>query len=256
MPYLHRIIFRTRPAVFFIPILLALVAISGCAEIREDLGLKQPEPVIQTAGELAVLGMESFNVGKYHSAITNFEEITERYPFDPIAHLARLKTADCHYYMEEYPEAKMFYQEFKERAPRNEAIPYVMFQIGMCDLKMTDRIDRNVNGAKDAIQSFSLLLNAFENSPYHREAKARTRAAKEFLVNHEFFIAIFYVRTEKYGAATHRLNYLIKNYPDAQITPRAKTLLKRIEAGNPPKMGVNSWLPDFNMPDYKLFSFD
>jgi len=69
-------------------------------------------------------------------------------------------------------------------------------------------------------------------------------------------VAIFYVRTKKYGAATHRLKYIINTYPDALITPKAKTLLKQIKAGNPPKVGINSWLPKFTMPDYKLFTAD
>ncbi len=254
MSYLHHLLNSRHHTFTFAITIIALLLLAGCAGLSEDLGFEQAEPVVKTADELAILAMEDFNVGKYHSAVEKFDEIIERYPFSPRALLAELKAADCHYYMEEYPEASLLYEEFKKRHPTNEAVPYVMFQIGMCDLKQTDRIDRNVNGARNAIQSFSSLLRAFPDSPYTKEAEARIRSAKEFLVNHEFLVAVFYVRTEKYKAATHRLKYLISTFPEALITPKAKTLLKRIQDGNPPKIGVNNWLPDLTMPDYKLFT--
>jgi outer membrane protein assembly factor BamD len=256
--YQYSFLRAPRPAFLFLLILLLFPSflLSGCSGISEDLGLEHSEPVVQNADELAILAMADFNVGRYHSAITKFEEIIERYPFSPRALLAELKAADCHYYMEEYLEGKLLYQEFIKRHPTNEAIPYVMFQIGMCDLNQTDRIDRNITGAKEAIQSFSQLLRAFPDSPYSKEAQSRILAAKEFLVNHEFFVAVFYVRTEKYSAAEHRLNYLITTYPDALITPKAKKLLQRLKDGDPPKIGISSWLPDVSMPEYTLFPSD
>jgi outer membrane protein assembly factor BamD len=200
--------------------------------------------------------MDDFSVGKYHTARKSFEEVMDRYPFSPQAMLAELKAADCHYYQENYAEAKVLYQQFEERHPTNEAIPYVMFQIGMCDFSRTDRIDRDTSGARDAIQSFSRLLRAYPNSPYTNEAKARIEAAREFLVNHEYYVAVFYLRTDRVDEAAHRLKYLIAMYPDATIIPTAKKLLELIEAGNPPKMGLTSWLPSLGLPDWKLFGGD
>jgi len=170
MSYLPPLLVRNHYSVLLIPILIIFLTISGCAGISEDLGLEKTKEVVQTADELTILAMEDFNVGKYHSAILKFEEIIERYPFSPRALLAELKSADCHYYMEEYLEAGMLYQEFKKRHPTNEAISYVMFQLGMCDLKQTDRIDRNITGAKNAIQSFSRLLKAFPDSPLYQRS--------------------------------------------------------------------------------------
>ncbi len=233
-------------------VLIQTSLLTGCSSINENLGFSESED-LKSADDLAIDAMDSFNVGRYRAALTAFEEILDRYPFSTPAMLAELKSADCHYYLEEYQEAKLLYEEFKERHPTNEAIPYVMFQIAMSDLSQTDRIDRNVSGAKYAIDSFTKLLRAFPDSPYTQEAKARIRAAREFLVNHEFYVAVFYIRTEKYDEAKHRLKYLLTTYPDAMIQPRAKQLLDRLEAGDPPKMGVNKWLPDLTMPDFNLF---
>jgi outer membrane protein assembly factor BamD len=229
------------------------LALSGCATLRSWFGFDDSTTIQQSAESLAVEGMDDFNVGKYHSALTKFEEIMDRFPFSPQAMLAELKAADSHYYQKNYLEAKVLYQQFEERHPTNEAIPYVMFQIGICDYARTDRIDRDTSGARDAIQSFSRLLRAYPDSPYTAEAKARIQAAREFLINHEYFVAVFYVRTKRYSEAAHRLRYLITMYPDSPITANAEKLLARIEEGNPPRMGLNRWLPRLTMPDWKLF---
>lgn len=211
---------------------------------------EQKEAAEESAGDLAMAGMDAYNEGDYHGALESFNAIMDQHPFSPQAALAELKAADCHYYREEYLEAKMLYQEFEERHPTNEAIPYVMFQLGMCDFSRTDRIDRDITGAQDAIQSFSRQLRAFPDSPYAREARARIHAAREFLVNHEYFVAVFYIRTKRYDQAMHRLKYLLAMYPGSTISPKAQTLLERLEAGNPPTMGLKKWLPDLSMPDW------
>lgn len=235
---------------------ILLIALNGCATLGEWLGFESSQSVEKTSNTLAIEGMEDFNVGDYFNALEKFEEILDRFPFSPEAMLAELKAADSHYYLDHYLEAKVLYQQFEERHPTNEAIPYVMFQIGMCDFARTDRIDRDISGAKDAIQSFSRLLRAHPNSPYTNEAKARIRAAREFLVNHEFFVAVFYLRTDRYTEAAHRLKYIIAMYPDASITPKATKLLDRIEAGDPPRIGFSRWLPKLTMPDWQLFGSD
>jgi len=210
----------------------------------------------ELAESLIVQGMDAYNVGDYHEALKAFDQILDQYPFSRQATLAELKAADSHFYREEYVEAKVLYQEFEERHPTNEAVAYVMFQTGMCDFRRTDRIDRDISGAQEAIQNFSKLLRAFPDSPYTREAKAHIAAAREFLVNHEYFVAVFYVRTEKYEQAQHRLKYLLNMYPDAAIVPKAKALLQRLEAGEPPRWGLRKWMPSLTMPDLIFWDDD
>lgn len=248
----------------FLALLLALtLALGGCSTFSgmfdsltfgEQDGKK--EQAQEAAESLIVQGMDAYNVGDYYEALQAFDQILDQYPFSPQAILAELKSADCHFYRQEYLEAKALYKQFEERHPTNEAIPYVIFQIGMCDFKRTDRIDRDITGAEESIKTFSRLLRAFPNSPYTREAKAHIEAARSFLANHEYFVAVFYVRTEKYDQAKHRLNYLINMYPKADIIPKARKLLARLEAGKPPRWGLRAWLPDLTMPALKFWQSD
>ena len=199
------------------------------------------------AKTLLAKGMDDYNVGKYFTAIESFQEILNHYPFSPEAPLAELKAADCSYHLERYSEALVLYEEFANRHPTNESIPYVLFQRGMSNFKQIDRVDRDTTGAIKSINFFKQLLKSYPNSPYTGEAKARIEAAGDFLADHEFFVVEYYIRTEKYDQAKVRLKYMLAKYPERAIAAQAKDLLARLEAGDPPKSILTSWLPKFNL---------
>jgi outer membrane protein assembly factor BamD len=237
-------------------ILILLLNIAGCAKMKDMLTFtgEAEDTATLTVKNLVTKGMDDYAVGKYFTALEYFQEILDRYPFAPEATLAELKAADCNFFLENYAEALVLYEAFEEKHPTNEAMPYVIFQKAMCNYKQIDRIDRDVSGAEKAVQLFSQLIRAYPNSPYTSEAKARIKAARQFIANHEFFVVDFYIRRNKISEAETRLKYILATYPDAEIAPEAKKLLARIQAGNPPKQTLSSWLPKVALPDWAKFS--
>ena len=230
-------------------LLLGSLTLSGCSTFsgmfsKFSFG-EDEDPKSLPPETLITQGMDAYNVGDYSEAQKNFKLILDEHPFSAQAILAELKAADANYYNKQYPEAKVLYKAFEEHHPTNEAIPYVMFQIGMCDYNRSDRIDRDVSGPQEAIKSFNRLINAYPQSPYAKEAKTKIQDSKEFLINHEYMVAVFYVRTERYPEAKHRLKYMLTMYPDSNLAPQAKALLEHLEAGNPPAWGMGQWLPEF-----------
>jgi len=241
--------------IFFLLVFLVPLAFSpGCTKVKETFRIEEKAEVHLPAEQLIIKGMEEFNIGKYFLAIDYFNEILDRYPFSPQAPLAELKAADCNYYMERYEEALVLYNKFEERHPTNEAIGYVMYQKGMCSYNRIDRIDRDISGAIGSIQAFQELLRAFPQSPYTNEAEARIKAATEFLVNHEFSVVEFYLRTEKYNQAEARLRYVLAMYPESRVAPQAQEILDLIEAGTPPKRGFGHWFKNLSLPDWMDFT--
>lgn len=233
--------------------LLLPLILSGCGDVTIfGFGAKEDADLNAPSRELIVKGMDEFNVGKYYMAAKYFEEILDRYPFSPEAPLAELKAADSNYFMGRYAEALLLYEEFESRHPTNEAIPYVMYQKGMSNYKQIDRVDRDTTGAVKAIQNFSQLLRAYPYSPYSEEAKARIRAANEFLVHHEYFVVKFYLRTKKYNQAKTRLKYLLNMYPDSSIAPQAKELLTKLESEDYPDTSMSDYFPEFTLPDWSF----
>ena len=184
-----------------------------------------------------------------YTAVEFFNDILNRFPFSPEATLAELKAADCSYYLERYVEALLLYEEFENRHPTNESIPYVMYQKAMCNYKQIDRVDRDTAGAIKVNRVVQPAPEGLSEVPLHRmKQKSRIKTATEFLANHEYFVVEYYVRTEKYDQAIVRLKYLLVMYPESDIAAKAQPLLARIEAGDPPRSRLASWFPKLSLP--------
>lgn len=244
--------FALRCSCFLVPVFLLFVT-AGCSDKSlnftsiDEEGKEVKADLELPAKTLLIKGMDDYNVGKYFTAIEFFDKILKKYPFSPEAPLAELKAADCNYYLERYAEALVLYEEFENRHPTNESIPYVIFQRAMCNFKQIDRVDRDTSGAVKAIAFFKQLLKAYPDTPYSAEAKDHIATANEFLANHEYFVVEYYVRTEKYDQAKVRIKYLLAMYPDTKIASKANEMLARLEKGDPPRSLLTSWLPKLNL---------
>lgn len=202
--------------------LIILMLLAACS------GLENKEEI--PAEDLAKKGLEQYNHGKYFLAVETFNIIKERFPFSRFSLLAELKSADSKFYMKDYAEAVELYRAFEENHPTNEAIPYVIFQIGRSHYRTIDTIDRDTSGARLAIKAFARLLRTFPDSPYTEEARVLTQKANNFLAEHELGVANFYLRTNEFDQARGRAEYLLSSYPDSPAAAQAKELLNRLEA--------------------------
>ncbi|MDF1615126.1 outer membrane protein assembly factor BamD [Desulfurivibrio dismutans] len=233
-------------------LLVLLLTVSGCGtKNRGQSAEAEADP--QVPELLAMEGMEKFNQARYRQALEIFQGLKERYPFSSVGILAELKVADATYYLRRYDEALPLYREFENNHPTNEAIPYVMFQIGMCHYQRIGTIDRDPAHALNAIAAFTRLNRAFPDSPYREEAEARIMAARDFMARHEMFVAGFYLNTKEYEQAERRLAYLIDNYPESAIIPEAEDILAALEAGEPPRRNWRDFVPDFSLGSWRDF---
>jgi outer membrane protein assembly factor BamD len=201
---------------------LTLMLLAGCS-----LGKNLEE---ESAEELAKKGLQYYNVGNYYRARETFTVIMERFPFSRFSLLAELKAADCEYYQKNYPEALVLYQQFEKNHPTNEAVPYVLFQVGRSHYNQIDAIDRDTSQAFEAIKAFDRLLRTFPKTPYEEEAKSLIARSRTFLAEHELYVANFYFRTRKYEEAKGRAEFLLANYPETEPAAEARELLDAIAA--------------------------
>lgn len=209
--------------------LLLLMFLAGCGNLNLDNKAEMP------AEDLAKKGLVQYNNGKYFLAVETFNTIKERFPFSRFSLLAELKSADCKFYLRDYGESLELYRAFEKNHPTNEAMPYVIFQIGRSHYRTIDTVDRDITGARAAIKAFARLLRTFPNTPYTEEARVLSRKANNFLAEHELYVANFYMRTKEFGQAKGRAEYLLTGYPDTPAAVQAKDLLNKVEAATRPE---------------------
>jgi outer membrane protein assembly factor BamD len=203
---------------FFCLVLL----VSGCSWFQEK--------DVKSAPELAADGMEEYRQGNYKKAIENFEKLRDWYPFDKYAILAELKIADSHYQLKEYDEAVIAYQEFESLHPMNEAMPYVVYQIGRCYYEQITTVDRDQSAARKALINFERLQKQFPDHQYSKRAGEHINACLKSLAGHELYVGKYYFKKKNYKAALSRFKNIIYDFPDMGIHKEALDYLSLCEA--------------------------
>jgi len=197
----------------FVASIILLLVLSGCGmfQTRDDI----------PAYELASDGMENFKAGRYSKAIESFEKLKDWYPFSKYAILAELKIADAYFNLEEYEEAIFAYEEFENLHPRNEATPYVVYQIGICYFNQIDTIDRDQTVAKRALDTFNRMIKQFPKDAYAGRAELHVKKCLQSLSGHEYYVGLYYYKRKHYSAALGRFKTVITDYPDVGIHRKA-----------------------------------
>lgn len=233
-----------------IVLLLILFVCSGCAWFQSK---KE-----RSADELITDGMEYYEDGDYKKAIESFEKLKDWYPFSKYAILAELKIADAHFHREQYEEAIFAYEEFESLHPRNEAIPYVIYQIGLCYFEQVDTIDRDQSNTQKALDTFNRLIKTYPDNEYSRKALAHRTQCQKTLAGHDMYVGKFYFKDQHYKAALHRFQSVVTQYPDVGVHNQAlhyisaceKTMQEEADQGRP-----SEGSPEKKPPLWKVLKF-
>ncbi len=180
--------------------------------------------------ELVATGMDLYKREKFRDALETFQHLKDWYPFSKYTSLAELKIADAHYQLEEYEEAIFAYQEFKSLHPRNEAIPYVIYQVGLCYFDRMDSIDRDQSVVRQALESFQRLVAQHPESPYAGKARKHIEECKKSLAGHEMYVGRYYYKTKHYRGALARFKRVLSDYPNAGFGQEARQYIDRCQA--------------------------
>ena len=159
--------------------------------------------------------MTNMQKKNYEAARKDFQALKEHYPYSKYAPLAELKLGDARYYNKEYSEASMAYEEFVRLHPRNEVVPYVLYQIGMCHFLLFSATDRDPEETRSAIETFQKLIQAFPQSEYAVRGKKQLFECQKRLVAHEYSVGEFYFRLKEYRSTKDRLDKIVREYPQA-----------------------------------------
>ncbi len=160
-------------------------------------------------------GLVRFNKRDYSEALKRFQELKANFPDNPPYTLwAELKVGDCHFLKKEYVEAIAAYEEFKKIHPTHEEMPYVQYQIGMSHFKQMLSLDRDQTATKKALSNFEYLSANYPPSLFTEKAKEKIKICRKQLADHEFYVGNYYYKQKNYGAASHRFQELVANFPE------------------------------------------
>ncbi len=170
-------------------------------------------------------GLEELKDENYPEAVKYFSFVKSKFPFSKYAVLAELALADTQVQRGNHQEAIDAYKTFARLHPTHERVEdgYVAFKVGECYVReMPDdwflappSYEKDQSAVRDALRELTDFMDKFPESRYVPQAKEHRREVLRRLIDHEVYVARFYLDRDEPKAAALRLEGAIKRYPDS-----------------------------------------
>ena len=151
-----------------------------------------------------------------------------------------MKRGEAFFDKEEYAEALVEYNHFLDLHRVHVLAPYAAFRIGETHFKMAKSIDRDPEPLQKAITALERMRKDFPGSRYDTQAQQKIQECHDWLAQMHLFVGQFYYRRGSYLAAAHRVEQVMKSYPDKPVAPDALYFL----AMTYHELGADDWARD------------
>jgi outer membrane protein assembly factor BamD len=168
---------------------------------------------------------KSLDKRDYDKAIKYLTQIEIRFPYSRFATQAQIDLAYAEYKNGDSELAINAIERFVKLHPNSPAIDYAYYLKALCNFRGDlglfssyigqDPTERDPKAARDAFEGFKELAIRFPNSKYTPDAIERMRYLIDALASYEIHVARYYLRRGAYIAAANRVQYSLKEYPQA-----------------------------------------
>ena len=190
------------------------------ANVRTPFGLSRTRA--DTPQALYELGERLLKRGSHDEAITQFEQVRNRFPFNAYSILAELRIADCLYEKSDYLEASDAYRRFARLHPRDENVAYAAWRSGDAEMRLAPRL-----ASRDQTYSFRALgylldfRSRYPESEWLDEVEGAITDLRERLGRRLLLIGNYYLGQKEWAAAANRYEMMLDRYGDTENAERA-----------------------------------
>ena len=209
------------PVAVAVALAVALAATSGCATSEEA---KAPTYSL-TAKQNYEKGLAQLKDENYPDAARYFSFVKQKFPFSKYAVLAELALADSQFARANYQEAIDAYKNFLRLHPTHEHVEdgTVAYKICECYVReMPDdfflvppAFEKDQTSVRDALRELNDFIDKYPDSKFLKDARTSRREVLRRLIEHEVYVARFYLDRDHPKAAILRLEGALRLYPDS-----------------------------------------
>lgn len=209
---------------------LACLVLSGCAGDgqKDDTDIWSETKLYSEANE-RLNDADFAKCGKY------FEKLEARFPFGPYSQQAQINAAYCYWKAQEQAQALVAIDRFIKLHQGSPNLDYAYYLKGLISFnddlgwlgKFTgqDLSERDPKAAKEAFESFKVVVERFPDSKYAPDALDRMRYIVNSLAEADVIVARFYYQRGAYLASANRAQLVIRDYDRAPAVEEALYLL-------------------------------
>lgn len=222
---------------------LALSVLAGCGSTPKDDDRSSVEKLYADA-------KDDLASGSYDLAVKQLERVEGRAAGTLLAQQAMLDLAYAKWRLNERVEAITTLDRFIKLHPSSPALDYALYLKGVVNFNETmgflsnvsrqDLSERDQQASRDSYQAFEQLVQAFPESKYSDDARARMGYIVNSLAEYELHVARYYFRRQAFLAAANRAQLAVREYPQ---TPAVEEALY-IMAASYDKLGLEQLRAD------------
>src|SRR2546427_5997232 len=180
---------------------------------------------------------EALDGGQYDLAIKRYETLEARFPYGRYSQQGQLEIAYAYYKQNEQASAVAATERFVKLHPNHPNVEYAHYLKGLVyfnedlgllgKISRQDRTERDPKAARESFDAFKELVQRYPESKYTPDALARMKYLVNALASHEVHVARYYMKRGAYVAAANRVQFAIRNYPQAPSIEEAVYILVR-----------------------------
>ncbi|MFH0926728.1 MAG: outer membrane protein assembly factor BamD [bacterium] len=170
---------------------------------------------------LYLRGIDAFEKKNYTNSAESFKTLITNYPESPYLAEARLKKADSYFNNTNYEEARDSYQQFLKLHPVNKEADRAQFNIGLSYFNELLSIDRDTAPTLKALSEFEKINKDYPESSLIKDSQEKISICRKKLVKREMYVGKFYLKQGKYVAARRRFQFILTNFKDLDVCPKA-----------------------------------
>lgn len=203
----------------------ALLLGGGCATSDEGKSIEYS----LTAKQNYDKGLAELKDENYQEATRYFTFVRTKFPFSKFAVLAELALADTQFERGNYQEAIDAYKNFLRLHPTHERVEdgYVAFRIAECYVRdmpedfflLPPAYEKDQSAVRDALRELNDFVDKYPDSKHMAKAKEYRREVLRRLIEHEVYVARFYLDRDQPRAAILRLEAALRRYPESGREP-------------------------------------
>ena len=200
----------------------ALVLTGGCASTDDEGGAVTYS---LTAKQNYEKGLEELKDENYPEATRFFSFVRQKFPFSKYAVLAELALADTQFARGAYQESIDAYKTFVRLHPTHEKVEdgYVAYKICECYVQdmpgdwflVPPSYEKDQTAVRDAFRELSDFIDKYPDSKYMGDVRKLRREVMARLIEHEVYVARFYLDGGHPRAAILRIESALRRFPES-----------------------------------------